>query len=294
MRRYFCIIGSLLVFAFFQGMALAQNDEVVAKIGDKIITVSDFNKIIANNFDSDKQKMIENNPQIREAILSQYVQTLVVFGLANQSGFDKRPEVKEQLEFYRSNFIANEYIKREIAGKITVPENEIKAYYDSHPDEFKKPEMIRARHILVKVEPSASQQDKEKAKVKANDILKKIKAGDNFEKLADDQSDDPGSKSKGGDLGFFSRGRMVKQFEDAAFSLKPGETSGIVETQFGYHIIKVEEKKDTSTEPFDAVKDKISQKLIQERAKTKVTEFLDKVMKDAKVETHPEVLGGKK
>jgi peptidyl-prolyl cis-trans isomerase C len=294
MRRYVCIIGSLLVFVFFQGMALAQNDEIVAKIGDKKFTVSDFKKIITNNFDSDKQKMIENTPQIREAILSQYIQTIVVSGLVKQSGFDKRPEIKEQLEFYRDNFLANEYIKREVAGKITVPENEIKAYYDSHPDEFKKPEMIRARHILVKVEPSASQNDKEKAKEKATDILKKIKAGDNFEKLADDLSDDPGSKSKGGDLGFFSRGRMVKQFEDAAFSLKPGETSGIVETQFGYHIIKVEEKKDASTEPYDAVKDKISQKLIQERVKTKVAEFLDKAMKDAKVEMHPEVLGGKK
>ncbi len=294
MRRYVCIIGSLLVFAFFHGKALAQNDEIVAKIGDKKITVSDFKKIIINNFDSDKQKMIENTPQIREAILNQYIQTIVVSGLAKQSGFDKKPDIKEQLEFYRENFLANEYIKREVAGKITAPEDEIKAYYDSHPDEFKKPEMIRARHILVKVEPSASQKDKEKAKEKANNILKKIKAGENFEKLAEDLSDDPGSKSKGGDLGFFSRGRMVKQFEDAAFSLKPGETSGIVETQFGYHIIKVEEKKDASTEPYDAVKDKISQKLIQERVKTKVTEFLDKVMKDAKVEIHPEVLGGKK
>ena len=128
----------------------------------------------------------------------------------------------------------------------------------------------------------------------ANDILKKIKAGEEFEKLQIELSDDPGSKSKGGDLGFFPRGRMLKQFEDAAFSLKPGETSGIVETQFGYHIIKLEEKKDASTEPYDAVKDKISQKLIQERVKTTVTEFLDKVMKDAKVEMHPEVLGGKK
>jgi peptidyl-prolyl cis-trans isomerase C len=96
------------------------------------------------------------------------------------------------------------------------------------------------------------------------------------------------TKPKGGDLGFLSRGRLVKPFEDAAFALKPGEVSEIVETQFGYHIIKVEEKKDAGVEPYETVKDNIKQRLLQERMQSEVSTFIEKAMKDAGVEFHTE------
>ena len=170
----------------------------------------------------------------------------------------------------------------------------MKSYYDSHQEEFKTPEMVRARHILIRVSPSSTDQEKKKAREKAEEILAKIKKGEDFEKLATQFSEDPGSKQRGGDLGFFPRGRMVKSFEDAAFSLKPGEVSGIVETQFGFHIIKLEEKKEAGVEPFETAREKIRQKLLQEKMKTEVAEFINESMKAANAQIYPEVLSGEK
>jgi peptidyl-prolyl cis-trans isomerase C len=294
MRKYLCTLGLLLLMVTVaQGKASAQNDDVLAKIGNKKITISDFNRILGY-FDSERQKMIENNPQLKEKILRQLVQGMVVSELAKKAGFDKRPEIKKQLDFFKDNFLANEFLKTEVADKITVSEDDMKSYYDTHQDEFKTPEMVRARHILIRVDKSASEEDKKKAKEKAEDILKRIHAGEDFAKLASDLSDDPVSKSKGGDLGFFPRGMMVKSFEEAAFALKPGEVSGIVESPFGYHIIKVEERKDSTIEPYDMVKNTINQKLLQDRKGPKVSEFIDKAMKDAKVEIHLELITGSK
>ena len=294
MRKYFGIIVSLLlVMVFIHGNVSAKDDDVVAKIGDRKITLSEFNKMLGY-LDSEKQKLIEKNPQLKENLLQQYIQGIVISKLAKKKGFDKNLELKEQLEMITDNYIAIEYLKKEVANKVEVSEEDIKAYYESHKDEFKTPEMVRSRHILIKTDPSASDNDKKNAKEKAEDILKKIKSGEDFAKLASDISDDTGSKPKGGELGFFPKGRMVKSFEDAAFSLNPGEVSEIVETQFGYHIIKVEEKKEPGMEPFDTAKEKIKQKLLQERTKTKVTEFIEKAMKEANIEVHTEILMGVK
>ena len=117
-----------------------------------------------------------------------------------------------------------------------------KFYEDNLKTLFTHPEQVRAQHILIATGPDADAQQKAAAKAKAEDILKKLKAGGDFSKLAAQFSDDPGTRDKGGDLGYFSRGEMVKPFEDAAFQMKPGQMQ-IVESQFGYHIIRVEDIK---------------------------------------------------
>lgn len=293
MRKCLWILGSFFLMMFIQANVFAQDNAVVAKIGERKITLTDF-KRVTDYFDAERQKMLETNPQLKETVLRQFIQSMVISDLAKQKGFDRVPEIKEQLQFFSDNFLANEYLKREIAQKITVSDDELKSYYDSHKDEFKTQDMVKARHILVRVDNSASDDEKKKAKEKTELYLKKIKDGEDFAKLASDFSDDPGSKAKGGDLGFFPRGRMVKPFDDAAFSLKPGETSGIVETQFGFHIIKVEDRKDSSVESFDVVKERLKQKLSQDRTRKELTDFIDKAMKDSKTEIYPDVLTGDK
>lgn len=294
MRKFLLVAAGLLVVMLFVHVNLfADENAVVAKIGDRKITLADF-KRVTGYFDAERQKMLETNPQLKETVLKQFVQSIVISDLAKQKGFDKDPALREQVQFFSDNFLANEYIKREVAQKVTVSDDEIRSYYDSHRDEFKTPEMIKARHILVKVDPAASADDRQKAKEKAEMFLKKIKNGEDFAKLASEVSDDPGTKPKGGDLGFFPRGRMVKPFEDAAFSLKPGEVSPIVETQFGFHVIKVEDKKDAAVEPFDTVKELLRQKMVQDRSRQVITDFIDKAMQDSKTEFFPDALTGEK
>jgi peptidyl-prolyl cis-trans isomerase C len=293
MRKFWSVLVSLCLIAVSWGTVWAEDDVVVAKIGDRKITLSEFNKIL-NYYVTDKQKASDKTPQFKEAVLKHYLQAIAITQAAGKSGFDKKPEIIQSMEINKSNYLASEYLKKEVIGKITIPDNEIKTYYETHPDEFKTPEMVKASHILIKVDPSKSADEKNTARAKAEDLLKKIKAGEDFSKLASEKSDDTNSKLKGGDLGFLPKGKTVKQFDDVAFSLKPGEISGVVETQFGYHIIKVEEKKAASTEPYESVKEKISQKLLQEQSRSKQAEFLDSSMKDAKIEMYPEAFGGGK
>jgi peptidyl-prolyl cis-trans isomerase D len=141
---------------------------------------------------------------------------------------------------------------------IPVDDAALRRLYESQKDRFRVEERAQVRHILVKADVTTAAEDKAKAKAKAEDLLKQIKAGGNFEELAKKNSDDPGSATKGGDLGFFVREQMVKPFADAAFALKPNETSGIVETQFGYHIIRGIEHQPGRLKPFEEVKTELA------------------------------------
>ena len=293
MKRYLKTLGILtLMVAGLASPAFAEDRELVARIGNKTITVADFNKILTY-YDAEQRAMIEKNPQAKPTILWQTVQGLVIAGLAREKGFDKRPEIKGQLEMITNNFLAFQYLQKEVISKIKVTEKEAKAYYDKNPDLFKSPEQIKARHILIQVPKEAPEEEKKKLKEKADEVLKKVKAGEDFTKLAADFSDDSGTKSKGGELGFFSKGSMVPAFEQAAFALKPGEVSELVETDFGFHVIKVDEKKEAVSEPFETIKEKVTKQVLREKQETKVTEFVEQALKKAKVSMNPAPLTGK-
>lgn len=285
MKRVFVLVFLFLVFSYLS--ALAEEDRILAKIGDKNITMSDFKRFISY-YDAQKQKMLEQQPQLKATILRRIVQGMVLSKIAKDQGFDKRPDIKEEIELMLNDLIASEYLRKEVVGKINVTEDDMKLYYKTHEEEFKTPEMVRARHILIKVNKSASEEEKKRAREKVEDILKRIKTGEDFAKLASEFSDDPGSKNKGGDLGFFPKGRMVPDFEKVAFSLKPGEVSDIVETPFGFHIIKVEERKDSVLEPYEKIKDKVKERVFNDFRKARVDEFIEKAMKDAGVELNLE------
>jgi peptidyl-prolyl cis-trans isomerase C len=269
------------------GVWAQQQKDVLAKIGDRKITTTDLNRVIGF-YDAEQQKMIEKNPQLKEAILWQIVQGLVISKVAKDKGFDKRPDIKGQQEMMVTNFLATQFMQKEVLDKVTITEAKVKAYYKDHQDAFKTPEMIRVRHILIKAAPpTATEEEKKAVKEKAQKVLERLKNGEDFAKVAAEVSDDPGTKDKGGDLDFFPKGSMIPAFEEAAFALKPGELSGVIETEYGYHIIKMEEKKEAVLEPYDKIKDKVKDQALQEMKKAAATEFVEKALKNAKVEIYP-------
>jgi peptidyl-prolyl cis-trans isomerase D len=142
-------------------------------------------------------------------------------------------------------------------------EPRIRDFYDGHPDRYNAPERVRARHILVRVPKDASDADKKKARDRAAQIRDRAaEPGADFEKLASELSEDTGSKARGGDLGPFQRGQMVKPFEEVAFVMEPGAISDVVETDFGFHVIQLVEKKPAESRAYDDVKREIARELL--------------------------------
>ncbi|HWY46640.1 MAG TPA: peptidylprolyl isomerase, partial [Bryobacteraceae bacterium] len=144
----------------------------------------------------------------------------------------------------------------QIGQSIQISDAQVESYYNSHKDQYRTPERVQARHILIKT-TGKTQAEVPQLKAKAEDLLKQIKGGADFGPLAQKNSEDPGSAAKGGDLGWIVRGQMVKNFEDTVFSLKPKEISNVVTTEYGFHIIQVMAKEPARLRTLEEVKPEI-------------------------------------
>ncbi|NOY69002.1 MAG: hypothetical protein GXP53_05845 [Deltaproteobacteria bacterium] len=182
----------------------------------------------------------------------------------------------------RENLAIQELIDKDIMSKISITPEIEKAYYESHKDKFTKPEQVHARHILIKLSSDAGDAKKAEAKKKIDEIVKKLKKGADFAELAKTYSEGPSAKN-GGDLGFFSHGQMVEPFEKAAFALKPGEISDIVTTRFGYHIIKLEEKKPAVVTSFEEAKPALEEQIKRDEAKKAIDPYIENLKKNATI-----------
>jgi peptidyl-prolyl cis-trans isomerase D len=181
-----------------------------------------------------------------------------------QAYYDKNRETFREPDRVRIEYVL--YTPDKFAGEAQVSDAEVQQYYDEHIAEYEKPEQVQARHILFRYPPKATAEDKARVRAHAEEVLAKVKAGEDFAALAKQYSDDS-SAAQGGDLGTFTRGKMVPSFERAAFALAPGETSDLVESPFGLHIIKVESKEAARTQPLDEVRTQIVDKLKQQKAR---------------------------
>ena len=184
----------------------------------------------------------------------------------------------------RAGLGVEKLLDAEVGQKVAVTPAQVTAFYPANQEKFQQGARVRASHILITVPQNADAAARQQAKTKAETVLKEVKAGKDFAVLARANSQDPGSGPNGGDLGFFEQGQMVPPFEAAAFALKAGETSDLVETQFGYHIIKVAEKQAPRTVPLDEAKQQIEEYLVGQSRETQTKAFVEALRSKAKID----------
>lgn len=226
------------------------NDRVLAKVGSLNVMESEVNEMVANLA---KRGQNYDNPQGRSAILEQLIANKLLLIDAQKNLYEHNSEFKAQLEKVKNEMLVSFAVNKALADVKPATDEEIKKYYDDNADKFEKGESVNASHILVDSEELA------------NELLAKINAGEvSFEDAARDNSTCP-SKENGGNLGEFTRGQMVPEFDTAVFEMAVGEVKGPVKTQFGYHIIKLNSKNEGGAYPFDEIKDQLASMLNQEK-----------------------------
>ncbi len=256
-----------LLFAL-SGFALpvfaADADPVVVKIDGKPVLRSEVMK----GLEQLGPQAAQMPPQIiLPRVIDHLVATRIVADAGYTKGLQHSQEVKDQLQSLEKELVAQAYIRQTIEPQIT--DDKIKERYEGFVKQYKAEDEVRARHILVKTE------------AEAKDIIKQLKGGADFAKLAMDKSVDTGSAKQGGDLGYFPKGEMVKAFSEAAFGMRPGDLSDKpIKTEFGYHVIKVEDRRKSAPPALDAVRGQIKNQIGQEMTAKLVKDMVDK----AKVE----------
>ena len=241
------------------------NNEVLAIVAGKEITNADVDAFLANL--PAEQRQYASNPYFREQYVEQLVTLHVLEKMADDLQLDMTEDYKKMLDNIVRDIKAR-MAMNEIMKDITVTDIEAETVYNINPDNFSKPETVSAKHILVDSEDVC------------NEILAQIQNGEKtFEDAAKESSTCP-SGQQGGDLGEFGRGQMVKEFEEAAFAAEIGAIVGPVQTQFGFHLIKVEAKSEAETLAFDVVKEQIKKNLLQQKQQqaytTKIAELKEK------------------
>ena len=229
--------------------AYAQNGFAANRVADNVIHLNE------------QQRMVSVSPLSFQTFMTQ----AKVDDAALKKYYEQNPkefQVQEQAKVEYVKFSADDLL-----AKVEVNKDDVRKYYDEHQNDFGTPEERRAAHILITVNAAASQAEQDAAKAKAEQLLQQARQNPaKFAELAKKNSQDPGSAANGGDLGFFGRGMMVKPFEDATFALKVGEISGLVKSDFGYHIIKLIAVKPSRVLPFDEAREGIVNKLRQQKA----------------------------
>jgi len=198
---------------------------------------------------------------------------------------DKSISMKDFMVEIQNSALIHTYVEKDLGKDITATPEEAKKAFDDAPEKYSIPERVRASHILFAVPADASKEVDAAALKKAQDTYADLKKPDaDFGKIASERSDDQGSKLQKGNLGFFTKGMLVPEFEKVAFEMKPGEISEPVKTKFGYHIIKVEEHEKAQAGSFNTVKDQIQAGLLAQKRGLAVQKKIEELRTAAKVE----------
>lgn len=279
MKRYLILV----VLACFTLAGCAQDtkesdrnarldENVVAQVAGESITEGDIEEIISHIPAQYRTKY--SSPQGRKEIVDGLVEMKMLAWEARRKGIDKQESVKVKIGYIIDQALAKE-LENDLKESVKVSEADIESYYRENLDKYVTPERIKARHILVEKQGLAE------------DLLGRIKKGADFQELAKKHSTCP-SAEKGGDLGWFGRGKMAPEFEKAAFALNKGELSDVVKSSFGYHVIRLEDKRESKTKTLDQVRKSIERTLQKKQADALIAELKDDIRKKAGVTVNEE------
>jgi len=282
LKKNCVFVFTVLVFFLIltSGSVLSQdnyrqgNDKIIAEIGDTKIMLSEFNEIMKRVPSQFKSRL--STFEGKKELLSQLIEIKLFAKQARDIKIDKNPEVKIKLKESKDQILAMEYIEH-LKNEIKLKDEELKNYYEKNKNRYYQQEEINVSHILVKT------------KKEANEIQKELKQGRDFAQLAREHSTCP-SKNNGGNLGWFGHGKMVPEFDKAAFDLKKGEISDSVKTNFGYHIIRVEGIKNAGQMSFADVKEKLIKQLTEEKAEVVIADSKAELNKKFNVKIFEDVL----
>lgn len=242
---------------------------VLATVNGTAITSEDFDREVKAL--PEYIRGMADTPQGKKEMIDTLVMRELILQQAAKEGLDKGKEIDEKLAELKKRIVVDTYLKKKVETDAKITDDELKKFYNQNLDKFKSGEQVKASHILVKGEQEAK------------DILAQLKGGATFEDLAKAKSVDS-SASKGGDLGWFGKGTMVPAFEKAAFGLKEGELSGIVKSEFGFHIIKLTGKRAAGTRSFDESKEQIKTALMPSKQQEIFMQLKEDLKKGAKIE----------
>lgn len=264
------VLSSAVSVSFLLGAALTgcgPGGKVAAVVNGQVITVKELDDRVAKMSAADRQSPGESRPRV----LEQMIMESLLIQEARRRGLENDREVKHLIREARRQILFGrlvEQLREEQSAQVGDPE--VAAYFEANRADFAEPESTRASHILVNDEETAKK------------ALARVRAGEDFAKVAEEMSTDP-SKSNGGDIGFFAKGQVIPEFEEACRKLKTGETSDVVKSSLGYHVIRVEEKKEAHQRTLDEVKDRIRKGLEQQQRQKHLEQVVHDLRSKAQV-----------
>lgn len=262
--------------------------DLLAKMGNKVISKKEFDARIAglpaelqNRLKTEQQKVVYLDSLIQADLLAMEAQSLKI---------DKETAITARIDDLTTNLLAQEYMRRQLAKLPRITDSDIEKYYNEYKTELVTPPMVRAQHILIRVDSKAKQDEVDAAYNKINGIHGEAVRGADFGKLAEKYSEDAANKANGGDIGFFARDRIIPEISQPAFNMKVGEISQPVKTALGYHIIKVNEKTDAKQSTLTEASPRIRTFLENTRQQEVLKKEIDRLKTKYHLVAYPEKL----
>ena len=310
-------IAASVLFFVVSSNAASKKENFAAKVNGAGIKAVTLDAAVNNYIENQKMFGVtvkdEEKDKLKKDILNELISAELLYQTSQKAGLgDLSKEVDSQLENIKKGFGSDEefqkvlkergietkdlkedikkgvyinaYLEKDVFSKLSpMTEDEKKQEYEANKDKLNVPDEVKASHVLIKVGEKATPEEKQKAKEKIDALRARAMSGEDFAKLAKENSED-GSASNGGDLGYFKQGDMVKPFEDAAFGLEKDQISPVVETQFGYHVIKVADKKAAHALTYEEVSKDIEKFLMNKHKRDAVNKNTESLRKNAKIE----------